>query len=68
MFGKRDIEGLNRSIDNIWKTLNNLLAKDRHGTVRPKVDMLADDLDKVNKNMWIEFNRLNEKIEKLEKK
>ena len=78
IFGKRDIEGLDRSIDNIWKNINtlyegkrqinNLFAKDRHGTVRPKVDMLSDIVEKVNKNMWIECNKLNERIEKLEKK
>ena len=67
MFGKRNIEGLDRSIDNIWKTLNNLLAKDRHGTVRPKVDMLADKHDNFEINTVKAINLLTREVEMLKK-
>jgi hypothetical protein len=76
-------ESIRREFNNIWnnigileKVRQNLFAKDNHGTIRPKVDMLGDVVDrtvmsaigKVNTNMWIEVNKLHKRIDNLEKK
>ena len=62
---------LKQNIDVIYKELfriRDLFAKDRHGMVRPKVDMLADRLNKFEIDVWNALNTLQKKIEKLEKK
>ena len=71
----KEKESIRREFNNLWNNISilekarqNLFKKDHHGTVRPKVDILAEDLVKVNTNMWIEVNKLNDKIEKLERK
>ena len=75
MFGiRRKIEGLRADVDMVYHEtlrIRNLFAKDRHGTERPKVDMLADNLnDSLNKyeiKITNVINKLNERIEKMEK-
>ena len=75
---KKEKDAIKRSFDNIHNNLsilfegkrqmNNLFVKDSHGTVRPKVDLVAEGVEKVNTNLWIEVNKLHERIDKLEKK
>ena len=73
MFGKIKREQEQQRRDITWlaeetRKLRDLFTKDRHGTERPKVDILLESLDKVNKNMWLNVNELNKRIEILEKK
>ena len=73
MFGKIKREQEQQRRDITWlaeetRKLRDLFTKDRHGTERPKVDLLLESLDKVNKNMWLNVNELNKRIEILEKK
>ena len=73
MFGKIKREQEQQRRDITWlaeenRKLRDLFTKDRHGTERPKVDLLLESLDKVNKNMWLNVNELNKRIELLEKK
>ena len=72
MFGKIKREQEQQRRDIAWlaeetRKLRDLFTKDRHGTERPKVDILLESLDKVNKNMWLNVNELNKKIGILEK-
>ena len=72
MFGKIKREQEQQRRDITWlaeetRKLRDLFTKDRHGTERPKVDILLESLDKVNKNMWLNVNELNKRIELLEK-
>ena len=72
MFGKIKREQEQQRRDITWlaeetRKLRDLFTKDRHGTMRPKVDLLSESLDKVNKNMWLNVNELNKRIELLEK-
>ena len=72
MFGKIKREQEQQRRDITWlaeenRKLRDLFTKDRHGTMRPKVDLLSESLDKVNKNMWLNVNELNKRIEMLEK-
>jgi len=50
------------------RQINNLFKKDRHGTVRPKVDILNDLFADNESNVWNALNELQKRIEKLEKK
>ena len=46
--------------------MNNLFKKDRHGTVRPKVDILDDETNDREVAIWNALNELQKRIEKLE--
>lgn len=62
---------LKQNIDVIYKELfriRDLFAKDRHGTVRPKVDMLSDSFEKTYTDALVGFNKLRKRVEELEKK
>jgi len=47
--------------------VNDLFDRDSHKTLRPKVDLLSDEFDKFEIDVWNHFRMLQEKIEKLEK-
>lgn len=85
----REKESIKRDSANIWnnintlyegkRQMNDLFTKDRHGTIRPKVDMLTDVVDKtymdaanaiakVNGNILREAAELLGRIERIEKK
>ena len=73
MFAKIKREQEQQRRDITWlaeetRKLKDLFIKDCHGTERLKVDILLESLDKVNKNMWLNVNELNKRIEILEKK
>ena len=78
MFGhKREFEVIKRNLDNLWNNINILYAdfrqtkvlfkEDRHGTIRPKVDMLDEQINDSEVNFWNELDGLQKRIEKLEK-
>jgi len=76
MFGiKREFEKIRRDSTNLWNNYNelynktnNLFKEDRHGTERPKVDMLNDLYTELGIQVWNALNKLNERIKILEKK
>jgi len=47
--------------------VNDLFVRDSHKTLRPKTDLLSDEFDKFELDVWNHFRMLQEKIEKLEK-
>jgi len=47
--------------------VNDLFLRDSHKTLRPKVDLLSDEFDKFELDVWNHFRMLQEKIEKLGK-
>ena len=70
-FIKRELSSLWNNVNTLYegkRQMNNLFTKDSHGTVRPKVDLVAESVEKVNTNMWIEVGKLHERIRQLEKK
>ena len=75
MFGhKREFEKIRRDSTNLWNNYNelydktnNLFKEYRHGTVRPKVDMLNDLYTELGIQVWNALNGLQKRIEKLEK-
>lgn len=77
MFGrlKNDISnlqhGINRLNEMIYKEIgkvNNLYKNDFHGYLRPKVDLLSDNLGDFETNVWNKMGELQKRVEKLEKK
>ena len=78
MFGKREINRLGIVTTELRSNIDWLAEKirkveilfkpDRHGTIRPKVDMLKDDFNNFESNYIDDMERLFERIEKLEKK
>lgn len=78
MFGSKRIEGIEKELamlrrDRDWlvernRKLDGLFTKDHHGTVRPKVDLLADRFNRFEIDVWNALNTFQKKIEKLEKK
>jgi len=63
---QRDIEWLTESEGKIHNKLNNLYKNDNHGTERPKVDILSDDVNHFMAEVWKEFSKLQRKVEELE--
>jgi len=47
--------------------VNDLFVRDSHKTLRPKVDLLDDEFNKFEIDVWNHFRMLQEKIEKLGK-
>ena len=47
--------------------VNDLFVRDSHKTLRPKVDLLDDEFNKFEIDVWNHFRMLQEKIEALEK-
>jgi len=79
MFGikeiKRDIVYTKNNIDNLFvlfrevkNDVKGVFKEDRHGTKRPKVDMLNDLYTELGIQVWNALNELQKRIEKLEKK
>jgi len=63
-----------RLSEDIYKKLNKLEVKlaglykqDKHGTERPKIDLLSDDVDSNLRTFGIKMYDLQEKVEVLEK-
>jgi len=78
MFGhKREFEYIKRNIDNLWNNISMLYAdfrqtkvlfkEDRHGTIRPKVDMLDEQINDSEVAFWNVLDGFQKRIEKLEK-
>ena len=76
MFGiKREFEKIRRDSTNLWNNYNelynktnNLFKEDRHGTIRPKVDMLDEQINDSEVTFWNALDGLQKRIEKLEAK
>jgi len=69
------IDDLSNSMRGWWdrqeelrKKVNGLYKIDKHGTERPKVDILDDDVFRDIRSMEDDIYELQEKMEKLEKK
>ena len=69
------IDDLNRKVDGFYAPYNDMFSKvnslykrDKHGTERPKVDILDDDVFRDIRSMETNIYELQEKMEKLEKK
>jgi archaellum component FlaC len=62
-----EFKDLNELFYRLSNKVNDLFERDRHGTLRPKVDLLDDKFDKFERDVWNHFRMLQEKIEKLEK-
>jgi len=70
----REKESIRRDSNNLWHNFNaldairrELFKEDRHGTIRPKVDMLNDLYTELGIQVWNALNGLQKRIEKLEK-
>jgi hypothetical protein len=64
---KLELMELSNFVYDIADKLDNLFKRDRHGTLRPKVDLLDDEFNKFEIDVWNHFRMLQEKIEKLKK-
>ncbi len=64
---ERDLNSIYRAIEELEKKMYLLFKKDHHGTERPKVDILTDNTDDFEQNVWSEMSKLQDRIEKLEK-
>lgn len=65
---KRKLNGFYVPYNEIFSKLNGLYKGDKHGTLRPKVDILDDDVFRDIRSMEEDIYELQEKMEKLEKK
>ena len=65
---KRKLTRFYVDINNLFSKLNGLYKGDKHGTLRPKVDILDDDVFRDIRSMEEDIYELQEKMEKLEKK
>ena len=65
---KRKIDGFYVPYNDMFSKVNGLYRGDKHGTERPKVDMLDDDVFRDIRSMETYIDELQEKVEKLEKK
>ena len=52
----------------LWRKVHGLYKKDYHDTERPKVDILSDTVADNETEQWNAINKLQKRIEKLEKK
>lgn len=85
---QKEKDAIKRGFNNVWnnintlyegkRQMNDLFAKDSHGTIRPKVDLLTDVVDKtytdaakgiarVRNDMLLNVAELQKRIEKIEK-
>ena len=69
------LEKLEKAIDGFYSPYNDMFSKvnglykgDKHGTLRPKVDILDDDVFRDISSIEDNVYDLQEKVEKLEKK
>ena len=72
MFGKIKREQEQQRRDFTWladeiRKMRDLFTKDSHGTVRPKVDLLLDGFNTSEVRFCNALNKLNKRIEILEK-
>lgn len=65
---KEDYDALFRRVFNGFDRTDPLFAKDRHGMMRPKVDLLYESFDKTATDIFVAINKLSKRMEKLEKK
>ena len=73
MFGKIKREQEQQRRDITWladenRKMRDLFTKDLHGTMRPKVDLLLDGFNTSEVHFWNALNKLQKRIEILEKK
>jgi len=62
-----EVRELSDLVFSISSKVNDLFVRDSHKTLRPKVDLLSDEFDKFEIDVWNHFRMLQEKIEKLGK-
>ena len=62
-----EVRELSDLVFSISSKVNDLFVRDSHKTLRPKVDLLSDEFDKFEIDVWNHFRMLQEKIEALEK-
>lgn len=65
---KRKLNGFYSPYNDIFSKVNGLYKGDKHGTLRPKVDILDDDVFRDIRTIETVIYELQEKMEKLEKK
>ena len=56
------------NLEKVRNKVNGLYRIDGHGTERPKIDVLSDDVYRNIRSMETNIYELQEKVEKLEKK
>ena len=65
---KRKLTRFYVDINNLFSKLNGLYKGDKHGTLRPKIDILDDDILMDIRSIATDIYELQKKMEKLEKK
>ena len=65
---KRKVDGFYSPYNDMFSKVNGLYKGDKHGTERPKVDILDDDIFRDISSMETDIYDLQEKVEKLEKR
>ena len=71
----REKEAIKRDSNNLWnnvsileKARQSLFIQDRHGTERPKVDMLTESMNRSEFSIWQSIRLINARLKVLEKK
>lgn len=62
-----EVRELSDLVFNTVSKINDLFVRDSHKTLRPKTDLLNDEFDEFEEDVWNHFRMLQERIEKLEK-
>ena len=62
-----EVSELSELVFSINGKVNDLFVRNSHKTLRPKTDLLKDEFDKFEQDVWNHFRMLQERIEKLEK-
>ena len=65
---KRKLNGFYVPYNEIFSKVNGLYKGDKHGTLRPKIDILDDDILMDIRSIATDIYELQKKMEKLEKK
>lgn len=62
---KIDIREFNNTVFDLIGKVDNLFKRDSHKTLRPKVDILEDELDASKRDIWSQIGKMQEGIDKL---
>jgi len=65
---EKKIDGFYIPYNDLFSKVNGLYKGDKHGTLRPKVDILDDDVFRDIRSLEVYIENLQEKVEKLETK
>ena len=65
---ERDLNMIYRSIEELENKMHNLYKVDYHNFLRPKVDILEDNINDTECAVWESMSKLEKRIEELEGK